>query len=264
MAAIHYIIVALDEGGFRGYTSSMTGLPLAVLVAAALSAQDMTQPSRGMQACLSNASAASTFYGRLTPAGKTKFNEMYNAYAAMVQKRKSEGWTNGGALGMGNQITNFRRSFQVLGVAKTLDPTAPFRGKSSVAPIPTAQVTLERQVAALEQEFQNASAARRWEILDQLTVIRKERDLPRGVCEDWAKETTATLKPIAGGEFSVEWHEISRGGHAVTFVKNAETGGCIALDPWYRGLPELVSCGEAEEIRAQDTGSCFAVYPPPS
>jgi hypothetical protein len=233
----------------------MTGLPLAVLVAAALSAQqDMTQPSRGLQACLSNASSASMFYNRLTPSGKLKFNEMYNAYADMVRKRKGEGWSHGGPLAWGNQGTNWRRSFQQYGIMalfKTADP-------------PTAKAELEREMLRLEQEFETASADRRRVILTRLAVIRAEKNLPRGVCEDWAQETTATVKTMSIGQFDVGWHEIRRGGHAVTFVRHQETGACIAMDPWYRGLPELTGCDEAEDLRASETPSCFAIYAPPS
>lgn len=230
----------------------MTGLPLAALLVSVLSAQpDMTLPSRGMQACLNNASSASMFYNRLAPAGKTKFNEMYNAFAAMVQKRKGEGWTHGM---MGNQSTNWRRSFREFGIM----------GLFKVADSPSTQAELQREITQLEREYPNAGAARRKEIWDRLTVIRKQHNFPRGVCEDWAKETVETVRPIAGGEFRVEWRENRRGGHAVAFVTHAETRSCIAMDPWPRGLPELVGCDEAEDISPLQTPSCFAVYDPPS
>lgn len=201
-------------------------------------------------ACRNNASSVYMFYNRLPESARPQFERMYGAYADMVRRRKAEGWTNGL---MGNQSTNWRRSFREYGIA----------GLVKTADSPASKAALEREISELEREFETASRDRRREILTRLTEIRQQASLPRGVCEDWAKETSEVARGAASPEFKVEWHEIRRGGHAVTFVTHA-SGACIAMDPWYRGLPELVGCGEAEDISASETPSCFAAYPPPA
>lgn len=223
------------------------------------------EPAQMLIACRSNSSSVYAFYNRLPEDAKPRFDKVYAAYAQMVQKRTAQGWTHGQTavkvggvtgmnLGVGNQVTNWSRSFREFGVAALW--------KTSYSP--ASKALLEKKITGLETEFASASPDRRRAILAQLTEVRRQANLPRGVCEDWAKETSEVVKDAAGGDYEVAWRENRKGGHALTFVKHLGSGACVALDPWYRGLPELVGCAEAEDISPSETPSCFAAYPPPS
>lgn len=211
--------------------------------------------------CRRNSSSVAMFYDKLSPDDQTGFRRMYETYAAMTKRNRD--WTHGetsvghgGVIGLdlalGNQSTNWRRSFQEYGVMGLFKTALP----------PESKTQLGDEIRGLEAEFPNASRERQTQIRDRLASLRKEYNLPRGVCEDWAKETAYVVRAAAAPGFRVEWHEIRRGGHAVAFVRHAPTNGCIALDPWPRGIPELTGCEEAEDNSPFNTASCFRVNRP--
>lgn len=214
--------------------------PLFLLLAAALAAPAAAldqldasyEPSEAVGVCLGGYPDLRQWVHAYDEETREEFYSMYRAYAAMVLRRRNEGWSNGN---LGNLRTNL--------------------GGRHALQWENSRTALERE---RDQLRTNGSPEAAQEIEEALNARF-------GTCNDWARETQDTLRGLKSKKFEI--HDrvkdgmlgTGMGAHAFTLVcpRGITRDRCIGFDPWKNGLPELYKGTELESSGTRARG-CFA------
>jgi hypothetical protein len=240
---------------------------LMALLAASAAAQEFVlpplDPRQTLAACLAQDTDVRNYvhsYDRDDEA-RVEFQRLYAAYSAMVVKRRNEGWSNGGAFGLGNLATNASNAMDRYGSAWWLPWKNPPQWDES-------RTKLEELIAKTRVDLAHArTAEERARIKAQQEEYETFANGRFGVCNDWQHETADALRRAGPQKFTVRETAIdgatSSTSHAYVLVcPRADDSHCVAFDPWKRGLPELFTDNEAARGPSHAHG-CFTDAPPP-
>jgi hypothetical protein len=244
----------------------MAWLPLLLAVSA------VAAEPRLLDQCLNNdPNGAGAFYRKLTAGEQSDFRSLYAAFEKNVVTRNEEGWSHGK---IGNFWTNLGNSWAEHGFWKGLiqEPNTYAESVTKLqAELKRAQ---DEEVEAARLAAQNKSSAQAQRVLAERTKRRKDLEelldnRSFGRCNDWALDTRDVLKKVAQKSFSIDTKiHVSNaamgdsGSHIFAVAcRPSPAGGCLAFDPWMRGLPELATLAEQEKGSGQSY-TCFKATKP--